>query len=109
MLRPLRYPVLAIAASAAPTTGSGGEQRLHLLEGVGRDLADTLGADAVLVGQFLQRDLVVGVEPTSADDVARAIVQGAQAVAQQLQLAFLVVGALVGLRWILFGRDQVRG
>src|SRR3546814_17315931 len=107
MLRPLRYPVLAIAASAAPTTGSGGEQRLHLLEGVGLDLADTLGADAVLVGQFLQRDLVVGVEPTSADDVARAIVPGAPAVAQTLPLALLGVGALESLRWILFRRAQV--
>src|SRR5690606_29247757 len=98
---------LRFAASAAPT--SGGEQRLHLLEGVGLDLADALGADAVFVGQLLQRHLVVVVEPAAADDVARTRIQRLQAFAQQFQLVVLVVGALVGLGRIVFLRHQVGG
>ena len=45
--------------------------------------------DAVLVGQFLQRDLAVGVEPAALDDVARARVEAGQAFAQQLRAGCL--------------------
>src|SRR5690606_31894914 len=92
-----------------PIPASGGEERLHLLEGVGLDLADALGADAVLVGQLLQRHLVVVVEPAAADDVARARIQRLQAFAQQFQLVVLAVGTLVGLGRIVFLRHQVGG
>src|SRR3546814_8892653 len=54
---------------------SGRKQRLHLLQRVRLDLADAFGGDAVLVGQFLQGDLVVVVQPAALDDIARAVVQ----------------------------------
>src|SRR3546814_19582495 len=53
------------------------KQRLHLLQRVRLDLADAFGGDAVLVGQFLQGDLVVVVQPAALDDVARQVVQAA--------------------------------
>src|SRR5690606_8771734 len=92
------------ASAISGSCGSGCEQGLHLLQRVGLDLADALGADAVLVGQLLQGRLVVGVEPAAADDVARALVERAQSVAQQFELVLFVVGALVGLRRILLRR-----
>src|SRR3546814_1238199 len=55
------------------------KQRLHLLQRVRLDLADAFGGDAVLVGQFLQGDLVVVVQPAALDDVARTVVQAAHA------------------------------
>src|SRR5687767_13264793 len=55
------------------------EQRAHLLQRVGLDLADAFGADAVFVCQFLQRDLALRVQPAALDDVARTLVQAGQA------------------------------
>src|SRR5690606_25078752 len=88
---------------------SGREQGLHLLQRIGLDLADALGGDAVLVGQLLQRHLVVGVEPAALDDVARTRVQAGQPLAQQFEAVVGAVHALVGLGRILLVRDQVRG
>src|SRR5690606_34790280 len=110
----------SIAASAAPTVAhkqerpglpgrfespiptcesprSSRERRLHLLQRVRLDLADAFGGDTVLVGQFLQGDLVVVVQPAAPDDVARTLVQAVHAFAQQLQLVVLAVHALVSL------------
>src|SRR3546814_1214996 len=88
---------------------SGRKQRLHLLQRVRLDLADAFGGDAVLVGQFLQGDLVVVVQPAALDDVARSVVQAAHAFAQQPKLVVLAVHALVGLRRDLVAGPQVRG
>src|SRR5690606_36604762 len=88
--------------------GSGREQRLHLLQRVGLDLADALGRYAVFVGQLLQRDLAFVIEPATHDDVARARIQAGHAFAQQAELVVLAAVALVGLGRILFARDQER-
>src|SRR5690606_3901708 len=87
--------------------GSGREQRLHLLQRVGLDLADALGRYAVLVGQLLQRDLAFVIEPATHDDVARTRVQPGHAFAQQAELVVLAVAALVGLGRIFLVRDQI--
>src|SRR5690606_18616553 len=92
---------------AAVARGSGGEQRLHLLQRVGLDLADALGGDAVFVGQLLQGDLAVGIEPAALDDIARTVVQARKPLAQQFELLRCAVLALVGLRRVLFARHQV--
>src|SRR5690606_22463480 len=55
-----------------------------------------LGGDAVFVGQFLQRDLAVGVQPAAPDDVARAGVEPGHAFAQHLQLVGFAVGGFIG-------------
>src|SRR3546814_4040080 len=66
-------------------SGSSRKQRLHLLQRVRLDLADAFGGDAVLVGQFLQGDLVVVVQPAALDDVARAVVQRSEEHTSALQ------------------------
>src|SRR5699024_4799241 len=75
-----------------PLDASRHEQTPHLLHGVGFDLADTLGGDAVFVGQFLQGGLVVLVQPAALHDVARPVIQLVHGGAQRLQAVFGLVG-----------------
>src|SRR3546814_13474110 len=87
--RALRWGAICDSCGGFAATGNRaqgallrGEEGLHLLEGVGLDLADALGADAVFVGQLLQRHLVLVVQPATADDVARTRIQRLQAFAR---------------------------
>ena len=60
-----------------------------LRPGLHGELAPLLEVPGRLVGQLLQRDLAVRVQPAALDDVARTGVQAGQAITQQLELVGL--------------------
>src|SRR5580704_15091421 len=56
---------------------------LHLLKGVHLDLAHALARHAVLVGEFIERDRLVG-KTTPLEDAALALIQHCERLAQSL-------------------------
>ncbi len=93
-------------AIAPAGSGVGGERLAHLFHGRHLDLANALGAHAVLGGQFVQRHaartVVVHLQPTLAHDAARTLVELAQGACHALG------GELVALRGLDHGGGLVR-
>ena len=82
---------------------------LHLFEGVHLDLAHALARHAVLVGEFIECDRLVGKAPPL-EDAALALVQHCERLAQGLAaiVSFLTLGELRLLACALIDQPATR-
>src|SRR5580698_5226927 len=93
-----RYPeVRAPGNPGARTVGladlGGRHQAAQLSQGARLDLADALGGDTVLVGELVERGLVVD-HPAALHDVTAALIEAIHRTAQAIRLVLLALGFL---------------